>query len=134
MRLKRYVKRVPVVIEGVGEVELPIVWKAQGLGWHLTALLSTLAGGVQEVMLAARSRWSLEASHRTRKQNLALERCSCFSYAAHLLHAELVIEAFNRVRAERARSPGLSWKQAQALAAQRAERAVLTGATRFAAA
>lgn len=43
-------KRVRVVIEEVGVVDLFIVWKPQGFGWHLSVLVSTLEGGVQAVM------------------------------------------------------------------------------------
>ena len=105
-KLKRYVKRLSVVLEEVGIVDLLIVWKAQGRTWHLTALISTLEAGIQEVMKVWGARWSLEVSHRTRKQNLALEVCQCLSYAAHLQHADLVTEAFNLISKERERTPG----------------------------
>lgn len=112
-KLRRYIKRLEVVLEAVGVVELLIVWKAQGTSWHLTTLISTLKVGVQEVFKAWSARWSLEVSHRLRKQNLALGACGCLAYAAHLQHAELVTEAFNLMRYERQRTPGLTWKQAQ---------------------
>ena len=35
-KLKRYVKRLEVVLEEVGVVDLLIIWKAQGHGWHRT--------------------------------------------------------------------------------------------------
>ena len=79
------------------------------------------------------SRWSLEVSHRIRKQNLALGRCTCRSFAAHLRHADLVIEAFNLISEERQRSPGLSWRDAQRLAADRLESAMVTGMNSIAA-
>ena len=69
-KLKRYVKRLEVVLEEVGVVDLIIIWKAQGYDWHLTALISTLKVGIQELVKAWNARWSLEVSHRTRKQNL----------------------------------------------------------------
>ena len=127
-RLQRYVKRLSVVVPEVGEADLLLVWKWQRSGWYLTALVSTLSGGVQAVMLAWSSRWSLEVSHRTRKQNLGLGRCQCRAFASHLRHADLVIDAFNRVRAERAHRPGLTWRAAQRVAAERLERSVVTGA------
>ena len=73
-----------VALAEVGVVQLLIVWKAQGFGWHLTTLISTLKVGVQEVFRAWSARWSLEVSHRLRKQSLALGSCQCLTYAAHL--------------------------------------------------
>ena len=71
-------------------MQLLMVWKAQGFGWHLTTLISCLTAGIQEVFKSWSARWSLEVSHRLRKQNLALGACQCLTYAAHLQHAELV--------------------------------------------
>ena len=132
-KLKRYVKRLEVVLEEVGVVDLLIIWKAQGHGWHLTALISTLEAGIQEVVKVWGSRWSLEVSHRTRKQNLALGACQCFTYAPHLLHADLVIDAFHLIAQERERTPGLTWKQAQQQAATNLENVLLTRITHLAA-
>lgn len=56
-KLKRYVKRAFVIIEEVGVVDLLLVWKAQGVGWHLTVLVSTPPGGVQAGMNAWHARW-----------------------------------------------------------------------------
>lgn len=132
-KLSCYIKRLEVVLEEVGVVDLLIIWKAQGHSWHLTALISTLKVGVQEVIKAWKTRWSLEVSHRTRKQNLALGDCQCFAYAAHLQHTELVNEAFNLVCQERKRASELSWKQAQQQAAVNLRSALLTERTRCAA-
>lgn len=132
-KLQRYVKRLSVVIPEVGEVDLLLVWKWQASGWYLTALVSTLAEGVQEVIRVWNSRWSLETTHRTRKQHLALGGCKCRSFAAHLRHADLVIEAFNLVRKARARSPGLPWRAAQRRAAEQLESAMVTGRNSIAA-
>lgn len=132
-KLRRYIKRLEVVLEEVGVVELLIVWKAQGSGWHLTTLISTLEAGVQEVFKAWTTRWSLEVSHRLRKQNLALGSCQCLTYAAQLQHAELVTEAFNLMRHERQRTPGLTWKQAQRAAAQTLKNTLVTVQTPMAA-
>jgi hypothetical protein len=63
-RLRRYIKRLEVVLAEAGVVQLLIIWKAQGFGWHLTTLISTLNAGIQEVFKAWSSRWSLEVSHR----------------------------------------------------------------------
>ena len=115
-----------VVREEVGVVELIIIWKAQGYDWHLTALISTLKVGIQELVKAWDARWRLEVSHRTRQQNLALGNCQCLSYAAHLQHADLVIDAFNLIRQERQRTPDLTWKQAQQQTALKLENALLT--------
>ncbi len=74
-KLERYVKRLKVAIPKVGAVDLRtdsldlIVWKWQSRGWQLTALVSTIEGGVQEVMRAWKSRWSLEVSHRIRTRS-----------------------------------------------------------------
>lgn len=129
----RYVKRLKVVIPEVGEVDLLIIWKAQGTGWYLSVLISTVKAGIQEILSSWLARWSLEVSHRLRKQALGWSACQCCSFAAQLMHADLVIEAFNRVRQERARSPGLSWKEAQKVAALRLRNALLTEETRRAA-
>ena len=132
-KLRRYIKRLEVVLAEVGVVHLLIVWKAQGFGWHLTTLISTLTAGIQEVFKAWSARWSLEVSHRLRKQNLALGACQCLAYAAHLQHAELVTEAFNLIGQERQRIPGSSWKQAQQRAAEILRNALLTEGSRLAA-
>ena len=125
-KLRRYIKRLEVVLAEVGIVELLIIWKAQGYGWHLTTLISTFKAGIQEVFKAWSARWSLEVSHRLRKQSLALGACQCLRYAAHLQHAELVNRAFELMRLERRRIPGLSWKQSQHHAAETLRNALLT--------
>ncbi len=125
-KLRRYIKRLEVVLAEVGTVELLIVWKAQGFGWHLTTLISTLKAGVQEVFQAWSARWSLEVSHRLRKQSLALGACQCLTYAAHLQHAELVNRAFELMRLERQRTSYLTWKSAQQRAAETLRNALLT--------
>ena len=132
-KLRRYIKRLEIVLAEVGIVELLIVWKAQGLGWHLTTLISTLKAGIQEVFKAWSARWSLEVSHRLRKQSLALGSCQCLTYAAHLQHADLVTEAFNLIRQERQRTPGLTWKLAQPDAAETLKNTLLTATSRLAA-
>ncbi len=132
-KLRRYIKRLEVVLAEVGMVQLLIVWKAQGFGWHLTTLISTLTAGIQEVFKAWSSRWSLEVSHRLRKQSLALGSCQCLTYAAHLQHAELVNRAFELMRLERQRTPCLTWKLAQQRAAETLRNALLTGGSCLAA-
>ena len=132
-KLRRYIKRLEVVLAEVGIVELLIIWKAQDFGWHLTTLISTLTAGIQEVFKAWSARWSLEVSHRLRKQNLALGACQCLAYAVHLQHAELVNRAFELMRQERRRTPGMSWKLAQQHAAETLRNALLTGGSRLAA-
>jgi hypothetical protein len=132
-KLRRYIKRLEVVLAEVGVVQLLIVWKAQGYGWHLTTLVSTLTAGIQEVFKAWSARWSLEVSHRLRKQSLALGSCQCLAYAAHLQHAELVNRAFELIRLERQRTPCLTWKSAQHHAAETLKNALLTAGSRLAA-
>ena len=97
-----------------------------GITWKLSILVSTIAAGVQELIKAYKARWGLEVMHRTLRQNLALATCQCFAFAAHLRHFDWCIAALHRVRLERQREPTLSWKQAQQLAAKRAEDALLT--------
>jgi hypothetical protein len=130
-KLRRYIKRLEIVLAEVGVVQLLIIWKAQGFGWHLTTLISTLKAGIQEVFKAWSARWSLEVSHRLRKQSLALGSCQCLAYAAHLQHAELVNRAFELMRQERQRTPGVSWKLAQHRAAEILRNALLTGGSRL---
>ena len=132
-KLRRYIKRLEVVLAEVGVVQLLIIWKAQGFGWHLTTLISTLNAGIQEVFKAWSARWSLEVSHRLRKQSLALGSCQCLAYAAHLQHAELVNRAFELIRQERQQTPGISWKLAQHRAAEILRNTLLTGGSRLAA-
>lgn len=62
-KLKRYLKRVRVTLPQVGEVDLIIFWRAQGYGWHLDVLLSTVTAGVQEIVRAWHARWSQEIDH-----------------------------------------------------------------------
>lgn len=126
-KLGWYIKRLTVAIPELGEVDLLTIWKWQRSGWYLTALISTLEEGVQSVVGAWKARWPLEVSHRIRKQNLCLGLCSCRAFAAHLGHADLVIDAFNLVREERERSPGLTWRAAQRVAAERLGKAMVTG-------
>jgi len=132
-KLKRYIKRLEVVLAEVGVVQLLIIWKAQGFGWHLTTLISTLTAGVQEVFKAWSARWSLEVSHRLRKQSLALGSCQCLAYAAHLQHVELVNRAFELMRQERQRTPGIGWKQSQQHAAATLRNALVTEGSAMAA-
>lgn len=54
-------------LEEIGRVDLVVVWKAKGADWECFALLSSVQGGVQEVLHALRLRWVLEASHRLYK-------------------------------------------------------------------
>lgn len=132
-KLRRYVKRLEVVIEEVGRVNLLIVWKAQGFAWHLSVLLSTLVAGVQDVLRAWSARWSQEVTHRFRKQSLALGTCQCLTFAAHLQHVDLVNDAFNLVREARRKHPDLTWKAARVSAAINLENALLTGISHMAA-
>jgi hypothetical protein len=125
-KLRHYSKRLVVVLAEVGIVELLTIWKAQGYSWHLTTLISTLTAGIQEVFKAWSARWSLEVSHRLRKPSLALGACQCRTYAAHLQHAELVNRAFELMRLERQRTPGLTWKLVQHQAVKTLRNALLT--------
>ena len=88
---------------------------------------------MQELIKAFKARWGLELMHRTLRQNLALATCQCLSFVAQLKHFDFCISALHLVRLERQRDPTLSWKQAQKLAAERAENALLTGLNQIAA-
>lgn len=124
-----YAKRLNVWLEEVGHVDLVLIWKANGEGWECFALLSSLKGGVQEVLQTWQLRWDLEKSHRLYKQNLGLGKCQCRRYSAQLKHADLVLDAFLEVREERRQYPGLSWRRAQEQLAMRRKNAVLTEAS-----
>jgi hypothetical protein len=53
-KLRRYIKRLEIVLAEVGIIELLIIWKIQGVGWHLTTLISTLTASIQEVFRRGR--------------------------------------------------------------------------------
>ncbi len=128
-----YAKRLKVYLPDVGEVDLVLVWKHQGYGYEFFALISTVKVGLQEVLGAWKQRWELEKSHRLYKQNFGLGDCQCRRYASQLKHADLVLEAFLLVRAEREKDPSLSWRRAQKLAGAKLKDALLTEQTPMAA-
>lgn len=128
-----YAKIVEVWLEEVGRVDLVLVWKAKGEDWECFALLSSVQGGVQQVLNIWQLRWDLELSHRLYKQNLGLGKCMCRRFSSQLKHADLVLDAFLIVRAHRASRPDLSWRRAQEQAALTRRNPVLTGMTRIAA-
>lgn len=128
-KLKCYAKRLSVELADVGLIDLVIIWYPQRHkpGWQLCILVSTLKDhGVQALIKAFKARWGLEVSHRTLKQNLALESCQCFSFTAQLRHADFCVAAWHHLRQLRQMYPALSWKQAQQLAAQIAKNALVT--------
>lgn len=132
-RFDAYAKRIQVVLEHVGRMDLLLVWKRQGASWQLFALLSSAREGVQGVLEIWKLRWGLEVNHRLYKQAFGLGACVCRSFAVQVKHADLVIEAFLEVRRERARSPGLGWRQARERAALRCRNALLTAPAALAA-
>jgi len=125
-KLGVYAKRLEVELEDLGQVDLVIVWKAQGYGWYLSTFISTVDAGVQELIQTYKLRWGLEVAHRLLKQNLALGFCQCFAYCAQLQHADLAIEALHKLRQQRRKHPSLSWREAQELAAAERKNALLT--------
>lgn len=126
-RFDAYAKRIPVVLEHAGRVDLVLVWKRHGTSWQLFTLLSSAREGVQGVLEIWKLRWGLEVNHRLYKQAFGLGACVCRSFTVQLKHADLIIEAFLEVRRERARSPGVGWRQARERAALRCRNALLTG-------
>ncbi len=126
-RFDWYAKRVQVTLPDVGEVELIICWRRLGGERALFVLVSTLVGGVQEVLGAWRHRWDLECLHRLYKQNLGLGACQARAFSSQVRWVDLVLDAALLARAERLDSPGLAWRVAQARAAVKLEKRVLTG-------
>ncbi|WP_093006070.1 hypothetical protein [Thermus arciformis] len=118
-RFGAYAKRVRVEWPQVGWVDLVLVWVGRGAGWWGFALVSTLAGGVQEVLEAWFCRWKAEVVHRLYKQNLGQGRSQARSFAAQLMHAELVVQAFHAMREVRLAFPGMAWRHAQRVAGER---------------
>jgi hypothetical protein len=129
-RFDWYAKRVRVGLAGVNEVDLIVCWRRIGGERELFVLVSTLVAGVQEVLGAWRHRWDLECLHRLYKQNLGLGACQARAFSSQVRWVDLVVEAALLARAERLVSPGLAWRVAQARAAVRFEKAVLTGGWR----
>lgn len=78
----------------------------------------------KRVLLAARA-----GTRKTQKthRSLRCRQCRCRRVAAHLKHADLVLEAVMEVRRERLRRPHLGWRKAQEVVAARHRKAVLTG-------
>jgi hypothetical protein len=126
-RFDWYAKRVQVMLSDVGEVDLIVGWRRIGGERELFVLVSTLVGGVQEVLGAWRHRWDLECLHRLYKQSLGLGACQARAFSSQVGWVDLVVEAALLARSERVVSPGLAWRVAQARAAVKLEKAVLTG-------
>lgn len=110
----------------MGELDLIVIWQAQGSTWRLSLLVSTIPTGLQALLKAFRSRWGLEVLHRTLKQNFALLKCQCLSFIAQLNHIHWAIEALLATRRCRQVDPSLTWKESQKLAAQQAKSALVT--------
>jgi len=125
-RLGCYAKRLKVDLSHVGELDLIIIWQAQGSGWRLSLLVSTIKAGVQDLLKAFKARWGLEVLHRTLKQNFALVKCQCLAFIAQLNHIHWAIDALLATRRCRQDYPSLTWKEAQKLAAQQARSALVT--------
>lgn len=124
-----YAKKLAVFLPEVGPLYLLLVWKPQGYAFELMALVTTLDQGVQSLLQIWKLRWWEEVAHRIYKQNLGLSRCQCRKFAAQLKHADLVLQAFHLIRAERAGAnapPVLSWRKAQQRAALRLKYRLLT--------
>jgi hypothetical protein len=120
-----YAKRLRVERAEAGEVDLLMVWRGKGTGWELLVLLSSLQeAGVQEVLAYWKARWKQEVGHKGLKA-LGLGQCQARSYASQLKHADLTVEGYLMLWAERQREPTLSWQQArERIGAQLKERLV----------
>jgi hypothetical protein len=125
-KLALYAKRLTVRLPEVGRLDLILIWVPQSSGFALTILVSTIKAGLQDLIKAFKARWGLEVMHRLLRQNLALTKCQCLAFIAQLRHLDFCIEALHRIRLLRQHDPGLSWKQAQELAAEQATSALLT--------
>ena len=125
-RFSCYVKRVTVFIPGVGNIALVFIWKRVSDGLDLSVLVSNYEGGIQTILAAWKARWALEVCHRLFKQNFGLGKCQARSFAAQLLHSSLVLRAFHEVCLVRRSEPVLSWRAAQAVAAEKFKNTVVT--------
>ena len=121
-----YVKRVTVLIPGVGNIALVFIWKRVSDGLDLSVLVSNYEGGIQTILAAWKARWTLEVCHRLFKQNFGLGKCQARSFAAQLLHSSLVLRAFHEVCLVRRSEPFLSWRAAQAVAVEKFKNTVVT--------
>ncbi len=97
-----YAKRVQVMWPQVGLVDLVLTWWA--------------SRGVLEAWLC---RWKAEVVHRLYKQTLGREKSQARSFAAQLMHSELVVRAFHAVREVREAYPGMAWRHARRVAGNR---------------
>jgi hypothetical protein len=125
-RLRLHAKRLTVLLPEVGKLDLIFIWYPHNAGFTLSILVSTIKAGLQELIKAFRARWGLEVMHRLLRQNLFVAKCQCLAFAAQLRHFDFCIDALHRIRLRRQHDPGLSWKQAQKLAAQHARNTLLT--------
>lgn len=108
-----YAKRLRVERAEAGEVDLLMVWRGKDTGWELLVLLSSLQeAGVQEVLAYWKARWRQEVGHKGLKA-LGLGQCQARSYASQLKHADLTVEGYLLLWAERQREPTLSWREAR---------------------
>ncbi|GLV48921.1 hypothetical protein TJA_20240 [Thermus sp. LT1-2-5] len=111
-----YAKRARVRLPWVGEVGVVLVWVGQGTGWRSYALVSTLVGEVQDVLEAWFCHPSAEGVHRMVKQNLGQGKSRARSYAAQLMHNDLVVGVFLLVRAVWVAHPGMPWRKEERVA------------------
>ncbi len=96
-----YAKRVRVMWPQVGLVDLVLTWASRG------------------VLEAWFCRWKAEVVHRLYKQNLGQGKSQARSFAAQLMHSELVVRAFHAVREVREACPGMAWRHAWRVAGNR---------------
>jgi hypothetical protein len=109
-RFGLYAKRLRVERAEAGAVDLLILWRGKDTGWELVVLLSSLQGaGVQEVLAYWKARWKQEVGYKGLKA-LGLGQCQARRYASPLKHADLTVEGYLLLWAERQREPSLGWR------------------------
>ena len=110
--------RVPVELDGM-KLDILIVYRKHKGVWKPFFLVSTFDSQttMAELLRAWKARWGIEVIHRLIKQNLGFTKCRSQTIIAHQNWATLVLEAFIAVLDVKKRESGISWRQAQHLAA-----------------
>lgn len=110
--------RVPVELDEM-KLDILIVYRKQKGVWKPFFLVSTFdcQTTMAELLRAWKARWGIEVIHRLIKQNLGFTKCQSRTIIAHQNWAAIVLEAFIAVLDVKKREIGISWRQAQHIAA-----------------